>query len=417
MRLGPLRIDAVAPLGYGGRVALYFATLFSVSGIAMPYLNVWLAHIGLSIGEIAIVAAAAPLVRMVAGTSLAFAADRSGAHRAFLIWLGWGYLVGWLAMLLAGGFVSALAAQVVIAATGAALIPLIETIAVAGVRRNGIDYGRVRLWGSVSFIVANLVSSWLVEWRGIGVVLWLILACAILAAVSGHLAPRSETPLESTRRPIDVRDALRIVKLPTFLLFLIAVGAVQGAHSVLYTFSVLHWRSLGISNTWCGALWAISVVAEIVLFAWAATLMRGWTPVGFMMLGAGAAVVRWIAMGFDPPLAVLVPLQILHAFTYAASHLGAIQFLGRVLPEKLAGTGQGLYALMTGGLAMAVAAPLGGAVYASAGGRAYWVMAAFAVVSVAALAALARTWDGRPLDDAPAREPPVTRERGSDSDR
>jgi PPP family 3-phenylpropionic acid transporter len=99
-------------------------------------------------------------------------------------------------------------------------------------------------------------------------------------------------------------------------------------------------------------------------------------------------------MAFDPPLAMLFALQVLHALTYAATHLGAMQFLARAVPPDQSATAQGVYALVTSGLAAMLANHVAGLSYAAAGGRAYFAMALMALIALAALAHLARRWDG-----------------------
>ena len=97
-----------------------------------------------------------------------------------------------------------------------------------------------------------------------------------------------------------------------------------------------------------------------------------------IVLGCAAAVVRWLLMGFDPPLALLVLLQISHSLTYTASHIGAIHFMSRLVPDQQAGTAQALYASVTGGIGLGAAMLIAGPLYASYGGRAYWAMAIMA---------------------------------------
>ena len=178
------------------------------------------------------------------------------------------------------------------------------------------------------------------------------------------------------------------------MLFLIAAGAVQSSHAMLYIFGTLHWQQLGYSTTWCGLLWAISIVAEIGLFVWSAAFARYLSAVGLMIFGAAAAIVRWVLLGFDPPLALLLPLQALHAATYAAAHLGAMQFLARAAPEGTGGVAQALYATVAGALAMALAVQMAGQAYVAAAGKAYWAMALLAGISLVAALALHSRWDG-----------------------
>ena len=119
--------------------------------------------------------------------------------------------------------------------------------------------------------------------------------------------------------------------------------------------------------------------------------------IALMTAGGVAAAVRWAIMSFDPPLALLLPLQLAHGLTYGASHLGAMTFLARAIPEEQAGTAQGLYSLMTGGLIMAISTQIAGYAYATTGGRAYAAMSAIAVMSLGTTFLLYRTWGGERL--------------------
>ena len=128
-----------------------------------------------------------------------------------------------------------------------------------------------------------------------------------------------------------------------------------------------------------GALWAIGVVTEIVLFALSARLWFG--PVALLAIGAAGAVIRWTAMAFDPPLALLPGLQLLHAASFAATHLGMMGFLARAVPRELSATAQGVIATATG-IVMAAATGLSGLLYASAGSLAYLAMAGMALAGL-----------------------------------
>src|SRR5262245_4488812 len=127
------------------------------------------------------------------------------------------------------------------------------------------------------------------------------------------------------------------------------------------------------------------VVAEIALFAISGRLPLA--PTTLIMLGAAGAVVRWSAMAFDPPTALLPPLQCLHALSFGATHLGALGFMARAAPAELGATAQGYLAVALG-LVMAAAMGISGLLYARWGGLAYGAMAlAAAAGGVFALAA------------------------------
>jgi PPP family 3-phenylpropionic acid transporter len=152
-------------------------------------------------------------------------------------------------------------------------------------------------------------------------------------------------------------------------------------------------RAQGISGAWIGTLWAVGVLAEVALFAVAGSRFRHLKPDTLLALGAGAAILRWSAMSFDPPLPLLVPLQLLHALTYGATHLGAILFVARAVPDRVSGTVQALYATFASGVAMGIATWASGPLFDTYAGRAYAAMAALGAIAVISAFVISRRWN------------------------
>jgi MFS transporter, PPP family, 3-phenylpropionic acid transporter len=373
---------------FAARVSLLFAAIFVVAGTNLPFLPVWLDWAGLGPREIAIITATPLFVRVIVTPAIAFAADRAGDHRRFLIGLSWAGLAALVLLAQSRGFAAIFACTVAFALAWTTIMPLTETVAMSGVRAAGLDYGRMRVWGSLSFIGASLAGGWVVERLGSASAIWLVIAGMALTTAVAHALARpiglGRLKVATSPPRLSLAEAAGLLRSRTFLIFLVAAGLAQAAHAVFYTFGTLHWRELGLSTGRSGALWAISIVAEVALFAYSAAVVRRSGPVELIAAGAGAAVVRWLAMGFDPPLALLVPLQLLHALTFGATHIGAIHFIGRTVPETQAGTAQALYASVTGGIAMGGAMLVAGPLYADFGGRAYWAMALVAAMALAA---------------------------------
>ena len=141
-------------------------------------------------------------------------------------------------------------------------------------------------------------------------------------------------------------------------------------------------------------LWAIGVTAEVILFAFSAPVVRRFSAAQLIVAGAGGALVRWTAMAFDPPLALLVPLQTLHALTYSAAHLGAILFITRAVSPKGQGSAQAFYSVIAAGVILGIVGLISGALYESLGGRVYLVPAAVSLVGLAAGLVLMKEWSG-----------------------
>ena len=365
------------------RVALMFAAMFFITGVSTPFLPVWLESRGLTVGQIGVLTIGPQLVRMACAPAVGFEADRRQAHRAIVIALSAFGVGAWLLLAQATGFLVALLAMIGIALSST-MAPLVESIAMAGVRLRGHDYGRMRLWGSASFVVANLCGGWLASRAGNGVVIWLMVAGAVATLGVSALLPRSGVMDVATdaRRRLTMADARALLLVPNMGAFLLAAGAVQGAHGMFYAYGTLHWQAQRIAPGWFGTLWAIGLITEIALFWWSAAAARRIGAAELLVFGAGLSVFRWTLMGFDPPLVMLVPLQVLHGLTFGASHLGAMHVLAKIAPADRGATAQALYSLVsTLGIVMATA--IAARVYPSAGGLTYLAMAAMAAVGLA----------------------------------
>jgi MFS transporter, PPP family, 3-phenylpropionic acid transporter len=379
------------------RVSAMFAAIFFVTGNFVPYLPVWLAWRELTAREIAIISACPLFVRVLVTPAIAFAADRSAAHRRFLILLAWAAVASQLLLAQMRGFYPILLASVLVALAWTSIMPLAEAIAVKGMMRVRLDYGRMRLWGSISFTVAALAGGWLIEETEPAALFWLLIGGSIWLAVTAHAlaepAPAAgpRAAWGGRRRP---REVAGLLASPQFLLFLLAAGAIQAAHAVFYTFGTLHWNALGISTLVAGLLWTVGIAAEVLVFAYSAALIRRVGPRALLLIAAASAVTRWTAMAFDPALWLLFLLQALHGLTFGATHVGAIHFLARLIPERQGGTAQALYAAASSGVLLGGATLLVGPLYAEYGAGAYLAMAALAALGFLAALGLERLPQG-----------------------
>lgn len=392
--------------GLALRVSLLYAAIFVVVGNHMPYMPVWLNWRGLSSSEIAIVLAAPLFGRVLFTPFVSFLADRSGDYRRVLIVLAWGSLICFLALNPARSFWLILTILTVQSMFWTSVMPLSEVVAMAGVRAHGLDYGRMRVWGSLTFILASIGGGVTLQALGAGSVVWILSAGALCTVGAAYLVPpRSSDPKAAlARKRINAGDALALARAPVFVLFVLSASAVNASHAVLYTFGSLHWQAQGLSSAWIGSLWAIGVLAEIVVFAFSARVLRSAAPVHLIAIGALAALVRWPVMAFDPPLALLIACQVLHGATFGMAHLGAIHFIGAAIPEHQAGTAQGLYASVSGGIVMGLATVAAGPLYAALGANAFAIMALPGVIAVIGCWWVQRIWDGGMIG-GPARAP------------
>lgn len=271
-------------------------------------------------------------------------------------------------------------------------------MAVAGIRSGALDYGRVRLWGSLSFIVASLGSGLLIGTLGAETVLPLLLAGTALMVLGAHFLPREfggRAPLAASGlRRLKLTDAFDLVRAPLFLLFLLAASMVEASHALYYSFGSLHWRAQGIPDGVIGALWSVGVVAEIALFAASGRVIASIATARLLMLAGLAATLRWGLMAVDPPLWATALLQTLHAMSFGAAHLASIHFMTHAVPEDRAATVQGLSAAVVAGLVLGGATVASGPLYRTFAGEAYGAMACLALIGAGCAFLLMQHWRG-----------------------
>ena len=386
----------VAPRPRAWLLGFLYAAVFLVGGCYLPYLPVWLHWRHLNADQISILLATAPFARIVFTPAISFAADRAGGRRPILIALAWASLASFLLLWGAGGFWQMLLASLLLAASWTTILPLVETVAVSGIRRGTLDYGKVRLWGSLSFIVASLGSGLVIGWLGSQTVLPLLVGGAALIVVGAHLVPHTlaQVHLPSPLRRLRLADAFKLLRAPLFLLFLLAASLIQSSHAVYYSFGSLNWRAQGVSDGMIGVLWSVGVLTEVALFAVSGRVIALCGTARLLMFAGIAAVFRWGFMAIDPPLWATALLQTLHAMSFGAAHIAAIHFLTHAVPEDRAATAQGLYAAFVAGLVLGTVTVASGPLYRMLAGEAYAGMALLALLGAASAFLLTHRWHG-----------------------
>ncbi len=368
------------------RISALFASHFFGYGLFLPFLPVVLEFRSVDAAQIGFILGAGTITRIAASPVMANIADRTGQRRlSILIYALLGAL--FIALFsLPAGFVLIAIAVVGYMVFQAPILPLADAYALDAARNTGADYARMRLWGSVGFVAANLAGGALAA----ETTSWIILVLIALAAVSTGLVAMSMGSQQRAGRhsdgPADEPDTpFRTV---WFWPILAVLGLFQASHSAFYGFGTLFWRAKDVPDFTIGVLWATGVVAEIALFTFAGRLSRRFDPPIFLMVAGIAAVLRWSLFPLADTFVAMAVLQLLHGLTFGAAHLGAVAILAKVVPGKWGGTGQGLLATSIG-IQSAVGLSVCGALYGVDPSLPFYLMAAVSAVGVLAMLALA----------------------------
>jgi PPP family 3-phenylpropionic acid transporter len=373
--------------------------LFLGLGIFVPFFPVWLGTRGLSVPEISLVLAAQMIVRLAAGPGLTILSDWLGSRKGVVLGLTLCALASMIVMSQVEGFYALLILGTVASAAWTPIMPLIETLAVAESEDGGADYGRMRLWGSLSFICGSVGSGYILLVAQPETIVWLLIAADVVLVAAALLLPseRSVTARETPRAGWNIAAVLPVIRHPVFMAFVVAASLIQASHAVYYGFGTIHWLELGIADDIIGYLWAIGVISEVGLFMFARRAVALIGPVGLIALGGLGALGRWTATALDPGIAALLAIQCAHALTFGATHLGTMHFIARIAPRHIHASVQGTYAAFSSGVIMALAMSAAGLLYENYAAAAYLAMAGMGAVGALAALYVRYKWDGKLL--------------------
>nr|WP_186353772.1 MFS transporter [Pseudomonas gessardii] len=364
------------------RLSSFYLFYFALLGATAPFLALYFHHLGFSSARIGELVAIPMLMRCVAPNIWGWLGDYTGRRLAIvrfgavctllsfsLIFVSQSY--AWLALVMA-----------LHAFFWHAVLPQFEVITLAHLQGQTSRYSQVRLWGSIGFILAVVALGRLFE--ALSLDIYPLAIVLIMAGIVGASlwVPNAQPAATGGRGAGD--GFLRQLRSPGVLAFYACVALMQMSHGPYYTFLTLHLENLGYSRGMIGLLWALGVVAEVLMFMAMRRILSRFSVRRVLVASFLLAALRWLLLGsFAEFLWVLLFAQLLHAATFGSFHAAAIQFVQRSFGARQQGQGQALYAALAG---------TGGALGALYSGYSWNQLGPTLTFSIASLAALAAAW-------------------------
>ena len=376
------------PLPYK-RLGAFYCLFFAVLGVLSPYWGPYLQSRGFSAAEIGTLIALMHGTKILAPNLWGWVADRTGARMRIIRLACVVALLSFAGVLVPGGFMWMALVMVGFSFFWHAALPQFEANTLSHLGENTHTYPRIRLWGTVGFMVAVLTVGEAIDRVGVAIVPGVLLSLFALLALMSFAVP----PAKRNSAP-DPEGGLRAVLLqPEVLGLLGACFLLQASHGPFYAFYSIYLQSYGYSGTAIGLLWAVALIAEIGVFLmmprWLPRLGHRYLLVGAMVLG----VIRWILVGRYPEWVAMQGLaQLLHAATYGVYHAAAISLIDRYFTGGLQGRGQAIYSSMTFGAGVAIGSFVAGMLWDPIGGAYtfYWAAGVSALGGILAFATLPR---------------------------
>jgi len=324
---------------------IFYLAQFGVLGIYLPYFPLYLKSLSLTGAQIGALLAFSPVSRFLFPALWGLWADRVGRRKPLILFSLVGSAAAFSLLLWAKRFASVAAVMFLYGFLLVPAIPLVESLAQEEAEKGRFSYGRVRLWGSIGFIVCTLPFGRLLDRGTTGIVVPGILALALLNILSGMALPVGAPP------GVDPRPSLRSqLRRADVQGFLAATTLMQTSHGAYYAYYSIHLDRLSFSRTGIGGFWTLAVGAEaLIMFASGPLLSKVGTP---RLLSACLAVaaVRWGILADCSSAPLLAAAQLLHAFSFGLFHVAAVEHTHRLFPVGLRSSGQSLYSSLTYGL-------------------------------------------------------------------
>ncbi|MEP7138425.1 MAG: MFS transporter [Caldimonas sp.] len=373
----PAARAAVAPF------ALVSCAYFAYAGLIATYGPLWFKSIGYSTLAIGVLTSLQAGTRLFTPYAWGWLADHIGRRERLLRAAAGGALLSAFGYFVSSGYAWVAWVTVVLFVFTAGVIPISEALLAHRVSSEGrLDvgrYGRVRMWGSVGYVVSVLTSGFVLDASGVG---WFPALVVVLLAALLHATWRLPPSPEATLRQAGA-GALAILRQPVVAWFFAGVFLTVLAHTSLYAFYSLYLASLGYDKSAIGMLWAVALTAEFVWFWFQGRWVRRLSLHAWLVVAALTSALRFaLIAACAGNAAVLIAAQLLHAISFAAQHSICIALITQHFPGRLRGRGQALYTVLGYGASGVVGGVAGGALSQALGfASVFWAASGAALVA------------------------------------
>ena len=313
----------------------YFASL----GVLVPYWSLYLKWQGFSAHEIGELTAILLATRILAPNIWGWIADHLGQHIQVVRWTSLVSTLTFSAVLFLHSYFLLATTLLVFSFFWSASLPQFEAITLQFLDKQTDHYSKIRLWGSIGFIVTVSLLGYFLELLDAGIIPYVMLANLVALWLISLQVPNSSHQENPHHESI-----LALLKRSDVLAFLSICFLIQLSHGPYYTFYTLYLEMHHYNRGLIGQLWAVGVIAEVVIFLF----MHRWLPrYGLylvLLLSLLLSTLRWLIIGFYPDsLQLLLFGQLLHAASFGTFHAAAIAWVHRSFSGKNLGRGQALY--------------------------------------------------------------------------
>lgn len=322
------------------RLSAFYFFYFSFVGAMAPYWGLYLKSLGFAAFQIGVLMSLLQVMRMVAPNVWGHLADRSGRRVPIVQAATLVCLIAYLGVFVDQSFWWMFAVMSLISFFWSAPLPLIEATTLTHLGEHTERYGRIRLWGSIGFILVVLGLGSALDHFPVTVVPWVVLALLVGIWLTSRWIPEAVV----TQTGQDHTPLGQVLRRPQVWALLAAAILMAAAHGPYYTFFTIHLVEAGYSKTLAGWMWALGVICEIGVFVLMPRVLRWVRVETVFLLTLVVAALRFAMVGWwVEHLPLLFVAQALHALSFGAYHASAMALVHRHFRGRIQARGQALY--------------------------------------------------------------------------
>ncbi len=329
----------------GSQYFLYFG----VMGIFLPYFNLYCYHLHFTGFQIGILSAIRSVALVIFPLLWGAVADRSQIRRPIYIFCNFISTAIWIFYFFTTNFWAMLFITVFYGIFYSPIISFLEAFTMDVLGEEKKSYGKVRGWGSFSFITVVILLGKTIDLFSIEIILILIFSGSLIQALISTKIPdiqiKKQTPSTLNIKSLQTRRVI---------IFLVCAFLMLVSHGTYYGFFSIHLENLGYGNTFIGIAWALASIAEIMVMINSDSIFRRFSLENVLVFSFIVAAVRWFALFFAISPPAILFFQLFHAITYGTFHVASILYIDAITPDETKTLGQAVNNAVTYGLGLMV---------------------------------------------------------------
>jgi len=329
------------------RLSGFYFFYFAFVGAFTPFWGLYLQSLEFNAFQIGVLMSLLQVSRIFAPNLWGWLADHTGKRVAVVQLAALLSLLFYLGAFAGDSFGWMFAVMALMSLFWSASLPLVEAITLGHLGTSGEGYGRIRLWGSIGFIIAVIILGYVLDHAPVRTLLWVVLGLKLGIFLLSRKMPEPRLAPHHT----DDHSIWRILRRPDIALFLLACFLMAAAHGVYYTFYSIYLVEHGYSTSAVGWLWALGVICEMLVFLAMPRLAARFGLWRILMVSFALAALRFFTIGWGVEVVALVIFaQTLHAASFGSYHAAAVALVHQIFRGRHQAKGQGLYTSVSFGL-------------------------------------------------------------------